>query len=155
VTPIYTTCDPGVQLFAAKTSRIHTLCVLPDWNPPHHHSASSKHYFSQCTSLVEHSRPRLHAAFLQVLRWLGYLLAQVVFFIIQFMLIHVAIRSTPFYHFILPLDSWGRTRVVYNYWGHQTLPNFRAGAARTRLGFTYIAQATSLSSQLFVQAKAP
>jgi hypothetical protein len=78
---------------AAKTSRIHILCVLPDWkhwNLPLCHVSSSKHYFNRCTSVVEHSRPRLHAAFLR------YLLAQV-FWIAQFMLIHVAIRSTLFY----------------------------------------------------------
>jgi hypothetical protein len=54
---------------------------------------------------LEHSRglgwPQL-SCMLPSSRGLGYLLA--IFWIAQFMLIHVPIRSTPF--FILPIDSW-------------------------------------------------
>jgi hypothetical protein len=74
--------------------------------------------------MVEHSRPRLHSS----RWWLGSLLAQV-FLNAQFMLIHVAIRSTLFYS--SPRFLGKDTSRVY--WGHQTLLNFRGGAARARL----------------------
>jgi hypothetical protein len=86
----------NVIICSKKTSRIHILCVLPDWNHwnlPLCHGLSSMHYFSWCTRLVEHSRPR---CCILPGGWAIYLLQ----------LFYADSRS------ILLLDSWGRTRVL-------------------------------------------
>jgi hypothetical protein len=93
-------------------SFVYSHTVRLTWLGPLRHGVSMQQalYFSRCTSLVELWWNILgHGCTLHSSRWLGSLLAHV-FWITQFMLIHVAIRSTLFY---TSLDSWGRTQVVY------------------------------------------
>jgi hypothetical protein len=95
------------------------LCVLPDWNhwnlPPATVHPASTTSVGELAWPVEHSRA---SCMLYSSRGLGYLLTQV--FFIQFMLIHIAIRSALLY--TSPRFLGKDTSCVY--W---TLPNFVEG----------------------------